>query len=279
MRHEDWSHLGEALLSGRLTLAEFTSAAAAKETGAETALEGATLDLDRTRRCGFPEVVYAEGKPDDALLAAAKRLLVHLGEVFLTRVSPDQFELLSRVGDERSYNPRARTLRITASDYEPPASVGNIAVVTAGTSDLPVAEEAVETLRWMRVPVDLMADVGVAGPHRLAARRKELLGRDAVVVVAGMEGALPSVVAGYVDCPVIGVPTSVGYGANLGGASALLSMLNSCASNVAVVNIDAGFRGGYLAGMIARRQAEAREASPAKASYIPDDYLEAPEAP
>ena len=261
MQHDDWSHLGEALLAGRVSLSEFAAAASAKETGAETALEGATLDLDRTRRCGFPEVVYAEGKPDDALLAATKRLLVHLGEVFLTRVSPQQYELLAFVGDERIYNPRARTLRITAADYIPPEAVGSVAVVTAGTSDLFVAEEAVETLRWMRVPVDLIADVGVAGPHRLAARRKELEARDAVVVVAGMEGALPSVVAGYVDCPVVGVPTSVGYGANLGGVAALLSMINSCASNVAVVNIDAGFRGGYLSGMIARRQGEASRES------------------
>lgn len=131
-------------------------------------------------------------------------------------------------------------------------------VLTAGTSDRPVALEAVETLRWMAVDVELIQDVGVAGPQRLLRRLPGLAGADAVVVVAGMEGALPSVVGGYVDCPVIAVPTSVGYGANLGGLAALLTMLNSCAANVVVVNIDAGFKGGYVAGMIARRAA-ARE--------------------
>ncbi|MEZ6116240.1 MAG: nickel pincer cofactor biosynthesis protein LarB [Pirellulaceae bacterium] len=131
--------------------------------------------------------------------------------------------------------------------------LGYVVVITAGTSDLPVAEEAMETLAWMNVHSHLIQDVGVAGPHRLVMRASELQEADAVIVVAGMEGALPSVVGGYVDCPVIGVPTSTGYGANLNGMAALLSMLNSCASNVAVVNIDSGFKGAYLAGMMARR--------------------------
>ena len=130
-------------------------------------------------------------------------------------------------------------------------------MVTAGTSDLPIAEEAAETLDWMGVRVTMIADVGVAGPHRLPERLPAMAGVDAVVVIAGMEGALPSVVGGYVDCPVIGVPTSVGYGASLGGIAALLSMLNSCASNVTVVNIDAGFKGGYVAGLIARNARKA----------------------
>jgi NCAIR mutase (PurE)-related protein len=128
-----------------------------------------------------------------------------------------------------------------------------VAVISAGTGDLPVAEEARETLDWMGVGVTMIQDVGVAGPHRLPQRLREFQHSDAVVVVAGMEGALPSVVGGYVACPVIAVPTSIGYGANFGGVSALLSMLNSCASNVAVVNIDAGFKGGYVAGLIATR--------------------------
>jgi len=123
-----------------------------------------------------------------------------------------------------------------------------------------VAEEARETLDWMGVDVRMVHDVGVAGPHRLPARLAEFAACDAVVVVAGMEGALPSVVGGYVPCPVFAVPTSVGYGANLGGVAALLSMLNSCAANVAVVNIDAGFKAGYLAGLVATRCAAAREA-------------------
>jgi len=131
---------------------------------------------------------------------------------------------------------------------------GHVAVVTAGTSDLPVAEEARETLDWMGVEVTMIHDVGVAGPHRLPEQVDQLVQADAVVVAAGAEGALPSVVGGYVACPVIAVPTSVGYGANFGGVAALLAMLNSCAANVAVVNIDAGFKAGYVAGLIALRK-------------------------
>jgi NCAIR mutase (PurE)-related protein len=134
-------------------------------------------------------------------------------------------------------------------------------VVTAGTSDLPVAEEARETALWTGAEVWLVLDVGVAGPHRLAANLQYLQTVDAVVVVAGMEGALPSVVGGHVACPVIAVPTSVGYGASFGGLAALLGMLNSCAANVTVVNIDAGFKGGYVAGLIARNAARDRSHS------------------
>ena len=131
-------------------------------------------------------------------------------------------------------------------------------IVTAGTSDLPVAEEARETALWTGAEVKLIQDVGVAGPHRLTANLPALQEADAVVVVAGMEGALPSVVGGYVACPVIAVPTSIGYGASFGGIAALLGMLNSCAANVTVVNIDAGFKGGYVAGLIAKNVARAR---------------------
>jgi len=149
------------------------------------------------------------------------------------------------------YNPRGRIFRLD-QPVEKREMKGRVAVVTAGTTDRAVAEEAKETLEWMAVDVALVQDVGVAGPQRLLARLDDLRPCDAIVVVAGMEGALPSVVGGHVSVPVIAVPTSVGYGANLGGLAALLSMLNSCAANVAVVNIDAGFKGGYLAGMIAR---------------------------
>jgi hypothetical protein len=136
-----------------------------------------------------------------------------------------------------------------------------VTIVTAGTSDLPIAEEARETAAWTGAQVSMVQDVGVAGPHRLPANLGQLRGADAVVVVAGMEGALPSVVGGYVGCPVIAVPTSVGYGASFGGLAALLGMLNSCAANVTVVNIDAGFKGGYLAGLIAGNVARARGGS------------------
>jgi hypothetical protein len=157
------------------------------------------------------------------------------------------------------HNATARTLRLDcpkghdAASEQPGSPTGKVAVITAGTSDLPVAEEAVETARWMGCEVDLIIDVGVAGPQRLPAQRHRFESADCIVVVAGMEGALPSVVGGHVGCPVIAVPTSVGYGANFGGLAALLGMLNSCAANVAVVNIDAGFKGGFLAGLIANR--------------------------
>jgi hypothetical protein len=162
------------------------------------------------------------------------------------------------------YNAVGRTFRILRPVEEkegravPPADAGEVVIVTAGTSDLPVAEEARETALWTGARVRLIQDVGVAGPHRLTANLGYLRNADAVVVVAGMEGALPSVVGGHVACPVIAVPTSVGYGASFGGLAALLGMLNSCAANVAVVNIDAGFKGGYLAGLIAHHAAQDR---------------------
>ena len=164
------------------------------------------------------------------------------------------------------YNSVGRTFRIPLAEAQSggdgeTASVdrGKVAIVTAGTSDLPVAEEARETALWTGAQVNVIQDVGVAGPHRLTANLGLLQGADAVVVVAGMEGALPSVVGGHVSCPVIAVPTSIGYGASFGGLAALLGMLNSCAANVTVVNIDAGFKGGYIAGLIARNAARRLE--------------------
>jgi NCAIR mutase (PurE)-related protein len=168
----------------------------------------------------------------------------------VTRVDSEKAKDVVRQIATAIYNPVARTLRLPGSGNP---TAGSVAILSAGTSDLPVAEEARETAEWMGATVTMIHDVGVAGPHRLPERLADFETADAVVVVAGMEGALPSVAAGYVACPVIAVPTSVGYGANLGGVAALLSMLNSCAANVAVVNIDAGFKAGYLAAMIARR--------------------------
>lgn len=208
------------------------------------------IDLDRQRRCGFPEVVYAPGKPIPALLEACERLLAAEQPVLATRCTAEQLEAVLDRWPEAIANPLARTVRIG----EVAPQHGRVVVVTAGTADRPVAEEAFETLLWMGVEAELMTDVGVAGPQRLLEQRDRLIGAAAVVVVAGMEGALPSVVGGWVDCPVFGVPTSVGYGASFGGISALLSMLNSCAANVAVVNIDGGFKGAYLAGLVARRR-------------------------
>jgi pyridinium-3,5-biscarboxylic acid mononucleotide synthase len=219
----------------------------------------ATVDTDRESRCGFPEVVFGEGKTPETIAAIAQQLLSRGQHVLVTRVDAEKAVDLQNLLPAARYNPTARTLRVDLDSRRASSEdLGRVAVITAGTSDLPVAEEARETLEWMGVLVTMVHDVGVAGPHRLPARLAEFANCDAIVVVAGMEGALPSVVGGYVSCPVFAVPTSVGYGANLGGVAALLSMLNSCAANVAVVNIDAGFKAGYLAGLVATRCAAAR---------------------
>jgi NCAIR mutase (PurE)-related protein len=213
-------------------------------------VDGVCVDVDRAQRCGFPEVVFAEGKPPETVVGIFQRLLERDQDCLATRVSAEQADLLRREFPRAIHNQVARTVRIDRDGR--PAS-GRVVVVTAGTSDRPVAEEALETLRWMHCDCELIVDVGVAGPHRLPEHLGRLRGADAVVVVAGMEGALPSVVGGWVDCPVIAVPTSVGYGASFGGLAALLGMLNSCAANVTVVNIDAGFKAGFVAGLIATR--------------------------
>jgi NCAIR mutase (PurE)-related protein len=246
--------LAKELLAGQIALADFMAQAAGPATAD---LAEAQLDLDRRRRCGYPEVVFGQGKTVATLAKIFERQMAERIDVLATRISPEQAaELLPQFSAAR-YNPVARTIRIplVTTNGEATSTAGYVAVVTAGTSDLPVAEEARETLEWMGAEVAMIFDVGVAGPHRLHERLAELERADVVVVIAGMEGALPSVVGGHVACPVIAVPTSVGYGANLGGIAALLSMLNSCAANVTVVNIDAGFKGGYVAGMIAARAA------------------------
>ncbi len=214
----------------------------------------AQVDLGRHDRCGFPEVVFAEGKTVEAIEKIFEALLENGVDVLATRMSAEQAEPLLKRFSKGLYNPVGRTFRIPKKKtvQEKAARRGRVAIVTAGTSDLPVAEEARETALWTGAQVDLIADIGVAGPHRLTANLPVIQKADCVVVIAGMEGALPSVVGGYVACPVIAVPTSVGYGASFGGIAALLGMLNSCASNVTVVNIDAGFKGGYVAGLIAK---------------------------
>jgi hypothetical protein len=214
----------------------------------------ATVDLDRRRRCGFPEVVFGQGKTVEQLREILTAIVAGGEAALVTRIDSEQAAGLIAAFPQGRYNAVGRTFRLSKQNIEKPSAAGCVAVISAGTSDLPVAEEVRETLDWMGVRVTMIHDVGVAGPHRLPERLAEFEGADAVVVVAGMEGALPSVVGGYVACPVIGVPTSVGYGANFGGIAALLSMLNSCAANVAVVNIDAGFKAGYLAGLIATRR-------------------------
>jgi NCAIR mutase (PurE)-related protein len=220
------------------------------------------LDLDRRRRCGFPEVVFGESKDVATLKRVIERLLAEGEPVLITRVAVEKGTELTATFPQGRYNAVARTfvagtLRVPLradGTRSVPATCGRVAIVAAGTSDMPVAEEVRETIEWMGVSCELIVDVGVAGPHRLQEALPKIVGSDAVVVVAGMEAALASVVGGHVDCPVIAVPTSVGYGASFGGVAALLGMLNSCAANVSVVNIDAGFKGGYIAGLIARRR-------------------------
>lgn len=229
-----------------------------KETAAGFATPDATVDLDRQRRCGFPEVVYSPGKTSEAIVEIFQVLAAHGQDCFATRVNSEQAAVILAAFPLARHNSVARTVTIQVAPDSKPQ--GKIFVVTAGTSDRPIAEEAVETLRWMNCDVELIVDVGVAGPHRLVAQQHRLQSADAIVVVAGMEGALPSVVGGYVACPVIAVPTSQGYGASFGGLSALLGMLNSCASNVTVVNIDSGFKAGYVAGLIAKRAGQSAAA-------------------
>jgi NCAIR mutase (PurE)-related protein len=249
--------LARQLASGQITLDDFLGQ---MKSPAIADVGEAQVDLDRRRRCGFPEVVFAEGKTVPALEKIFEALLAHGADVLATRMSAEKAEALRPKFPAGYYNPVGRVFRIPLSTCARAPS-GRVTILTAGTSDLPVAEEARETAEWTGAAVTMVHDVGVAGPHRLTANLAQLEGADAIVVVAGMEGALPSVVGGYVACPVIAVPTSVGYGASFGGIAALLGMLNSCASNVTVVNIDAGFKGGYLAGLIARNVARARQPS------------------
>ncbi|WP_246117792.1 nickel pincer cofactor biosynthesis protein LarB [Adhaeretor mobilis] len=227
-------------------------------------MASASIDLDRTRRCGFPEVIYGEGKTAETIAQIASELRSRGERVLATRIDLAKANEISQLLPEMMYDSTARTLRI-GDDLPDAQAKGNVVVISAGTSDLPVAEEAHQTLLWMGARVSMVHDVGVAGPHRLPERLAEFENADALVVVAGMEGALPSVVGGYVACPIFAVPTSVGYGANLGGIAALLSMLNSCASNVAVVNIDAGFKGGYLAGLVATQKHDSMQGQDAPA--------------
>jgi NCAIR mutase (PurE)-related protein len=208
----------------------------------------AQVDTHRGLRRGFPEVVFGAGKTPQQVVAIAGKLLDHEQRVLVTRVTPEHARVLRRKFKDTVYHEVARCLTI---DPKPlPKRPGTIAVVCAGTSDLPIAEEAAVTADIMGNPVERIADVGVAGVHRLLGRIGSIQSANVVIVVAGMEGALPSVVAGLVSKPVIAVPTSIGYGASFSGLAALLGMLNSCAGGMTVVNIDNGFGAGYAANQI-----------------------------
>ena len=212
----------------------------------------AAIDLDRQARCGFPEVVLAEGKTAEWTAGALARLAAAGQPAFATRVPAAHLSHLRDHFPAAEADELARTFFVPSADWVP-AGRGDVLVVTAGTSDLPVAQEALVTARVMGARVELIADVGVAGLHRILAKRERLARADVVIVVAGMDGALPSVVGGLVACPVIAVPTSTGYGAAFGGVAALLTMLNSCAAGVVTVNIDAGFKAGDAAARIVAR--------------------------
>jgi NCAIR mutase (PurE)-related protein len=208
----------------------------------------AKLDHHRALRTGNPEVIFAQGKTEAQVAAIFKRMADAGGNVLATRASKAHFEAVVAAEPRAEYHERARA--ITLMQTPAPAGKGMVGVVCAGTSDLPVAEEAVVTARLMGNTVELVADVGVAGIHRLLAQQNTLKQARVLIVCAGMEGALPTVVGGLVNAPVIGVPTSVGYGASLGGIAALLGMLNTCSPNVSVVNIDNGFGAACIASLI-----------------------------
>ncbi len=208
----------------------------------------ATVDTHRSLRFGFPEVVLGEPKTAEQILGIVGTLVERKQPVLVTRLQPDKAEALVARFPKGQYHPVARIFHLKQGKQR----AGKVSVVTAGTSDIPVAEEAALTAEAMGATVRRVYDVGVAGLHRLLRRRAEIQDCHAVVVVAGMEGALASVMGGLVGIPVVAVPTSVGYGANLQGVAALLTMVNSCTSNVAVVNIDNGFGGGFYAALISR---------------------------
>jgi NCAIR mutase (PurE)-related protein len=214
------------------------------------ALDFACLDHQRVLRCGFPEVIFGQGKTAEQVETIFTKLAATRNNVLATRVSSEAAERVLKRFPPATYHELARAL--TLRQNPAPAGVGLVAIVCAGSSDLPIAEEARVTVEIMDQPTRTLYDVGVAGLHRLLARSDDLRQANVLIVVAGMEGALPSVVGGLVKAPVIAVPTSVGYGASFHGLAALLTMLNSCAAGVSVVNIDNGFGAGYQAALINR---------------------------
>jgi pyridinium-3,5-biscarboxylic acid mononucleotide synthase len=213
------------------------------------ALDFATIDHHRSLRQGFPEVIYGAGKTSGQIVAIAERIADRDGGFLATRVSEEASAALARRFPAVELNVLGRTAYLPGTEL-PHAGKGTVLIVTAGTSDLPVAEEAVVTSRALGNQTTRLTDIGVAGLHRLLARKDELLSAGVIIVIAGMDGALPSVIGGLVRVPVIAVPTSVGYGAAFGGIAALLAMLNSCASGVTVVNIDNGFGAAMAASRI-----------------------------
>ena len=248
MSTDELRRLLEQVASGSLTVDQ-----ALQQASGLDELGFARFDTDRHQRTGVAEVIFSPGKTDEQLAELIRRSLHHHGTVLATRVDPQRAEGMLEQIEQLRYN---RAGRLLFRSPQRPPRCPPVAVVSAGTSDQQVAEEAAGVLEHLGHPVDRIVDVGVAGIHRLFAVLERLRTAHALVVVAGMEGALPSVVAGLVDRPVVAVPTSVGYGASFGGVAALLAMLNSCASGIGVVNIDNGFGAACLVHRIAPGQAD-----------------------
>ena len=236
----------EKVKSGELSVDE-----AERRIGLETYADMgyAKLDTAREKRTGFPEVVYCAGKPDEYIVSIYEKLLEADGRVFGTRATKEQFELVKQRIPDLEYDPISRILKVSHIEIE---RKGCVAVCCAGTADIPVAEEAAQTAEYFGTNVERVFDVGVSGIHRLLSKTEVLQKANCVIAVAGMEGALASVIGGIVSNPVIAVPTSVGYGASFDGLSSLLTMINSCANGITVVNIDNGYGAGYVATQINR---------------------------
>jgi NCAIR mutase (PurE)-related protein len=235
--------------------------------GSATGTISARVDHHRDVRTGFPEVLFCQGKTAEQVSAIAAELLAHGDVVLATRATPEQLSAVHGIALDAVWHESARV--IVVDRREDPPSEGHVVVATGGTADIPVAEEAAVCAEVMGCRVTRLFDVGVAGVHRLLAHTDTLRSARAIIAVAGMEGALPSIVAGLVDVPVIAVPTSVGYGANFGGVAALLTMLNSCAGGIGVVNIDNGYGAAVLAARINRPPTRFADAASADAASPP----------
>ncbi|HJQ27129.1 MAG TPA: nickel pincer cofactor biosynthesis protein LarB [Blastocatellia bacterium] len=254
MNRERIKQLLEEARAGRLSLDEATEQLARLP---YEDLEFARVDHHRALRHGFPEVILGQGKTVEQITGIAERILAYHSNLLVSRTTEEVFQAIAGLAPEAEFHREARMVSVLRDRTE--SGAGVIAVISAGTSDIPVAEEAAVTATAMGNRVARVYDVGVAGIHRLFGARAEFEAARVIIVVAGMEGALPSVVGGLVSVPVIAVPTSIGYGASFNGLAALLGMLNSCASNVTVVNIDNGFGAGYVASLINRKRLEARD--------------------
>jgi len=212
-------------------------------------IDFAKIDHHRSLRKGFPEVIFGQGKTSEQIISIMKKMIIHENIILVTRLKQKKAQRIMSVFQDADYFEDAKLLWLKKNEPEI-TGIGKILVISAGTSDIPVAKEAFLTAQAMGNDIESIFDVGVAGIHRLFAHQEQIVNATVIIVVAGMEGALPSVVAGMVKAPVIAVPTSIGYGTSFGGMTALLGMLNSCSSNIAVVNIDNGFGAGFMASSI-----------------------------